>query len=110
MPEYDEAVLQRIARMECDFDAACRMMERQECGTDSALAGCIGRLSAYLSSGAWLADYVRDEQGELPADLKRGVLAQDALYDLLTEVNRRFSTTEYAQKTDRKSDGGSSAI
>ena len=28
-------------------------------------------------------DYEADERGELPPDLKRGVLSQDALYDLL---------------------------
>ena len=30
-------------------------------------------------------DYEADERGELPPDLKRGVLSQDALYDLLEE-------------------------
>ena len=42
-------------------------------------------LNEYLSSGLWLEDYEADERGELPPDLKRGVLSQDALYDLLTE-------------------------
>ena len=40
-------------------------------------------LEAYYSSGAWREDYEADERGELPPDLKRGVLSQDALYDLL---------------------------
>lgn len=40
-------------------------------------------LDAYYTSGEWLEDYTADENGELPPDLKRGVLAQDALYDLL---------------------------
>lgn len=42
-------------------------------------------LDDYYTSGQWLADYEADEQGLLPHDLKRGVLSQDALYDLLTE-------------------------
>jgi hypothetical protein len=40
-------------------------------------------LENYYTSGEWLEDYEADERGELPADLKRGVLSQDALYDLL---------------------------
>ena len=40
-------------------------------------------LEAYCTSGEWLEDYTADEAGELPPDLKRGVLSQDALYDLL---------------------------
>jgi hypothetical protein len=42
-------------------------------------------LDAYYSSGEWREDYEADERGELPPDLKRGVLAQDALYDLLED-------------------------
>ena len=42
-------------------------------------------LEAYYSSGEWLEDYEADERGEFPPDLKRGVLAQDALYDLLED-------------------------
>lgn len=40
-------------------------------------------LSDYLSGGLWLADYEADERGEIPGHIKRGVLSQDALYDLL---------------------------
>lgn len=40
-------------------------------------------LNTYYTSGQWREDYEADERGELPPDLKRGVLSQDALYDLL---------------------------
>ena len=42
-------------------------------------------LEAYYTSGQWREDYEADENGELPPDLKRGVLSQDGLYDLLEE-------------------------
>ena len=45
-------------------------------------------LEAYYTSGAWREDYEADERGELPPDLKRGVLSQDALYDLLEELDK----------------------
>lgn len=40
-------------------------------------------LETYYTSGQWSDDYEADERGELPPDLKRGVLSQDGLYDLL---------------------------
>ena len=40
-------------------------------------------LDAYYTSGEWREDYEADERGEFPPDLKRGVLSQDALFDLL---------------------------
>ena len=43
-------------------------------------------LTRYLESGQWLRDYELDEQGLLPAGLKRGVLSQDALFDFLERI------------------------
>ena len=42
-------------------------------------------LDVYYTSGEWREDYEADERGEIPPDMKRGVLSQDALYDLLEE-------------------------
>lgn len=42
-------------------------------------------------AGQWKEDYESDERGELPPDLKRGVLSQDALYDLLGEKHQSLS-------------------
>ena len=43
------------------------------------------KLSDYYGGDLWMQDYEDDEAGKLPRDLKRGVLSQDAVYDLLTE-------------------------
>jgi len=48
-------------------------------------APCFLQLSEYMESGQWLRDYEADEKGLLSRDMPRGVLAQDALYDLLEE-------------------------
>ena len=45
-------------------------------------------LASYYESGDWLKDYEADEAGQLPENLKRGVLSQDGLYDLLAEHDR----------------------
>ena len=42
-----------------------------------------------MDSGLWLEDYAADERGELPAELKRGVLSQDGLYELLGEIEKK---------------------
>ena len=46
-------------------------------------------LKEYMDSGLWLSDYEADERGELPPELKRGVLSQDGLYELLQEVENK---------------------
>ncbi|ORX83385.1 hypothetical protein BCR32DRAFT_267041 [Anaeromyces robustus] len=41
-------------------------------------------LSEYYSN-EWKKDFVADEEGEIPKDLKRGVLGEDTLYDLFCD-------------------------
>ena len=48
-------------------------------------------LSDYYGSVEWRKDFEDDEQGALPKDLPRGVLSEDAVYDLLTD-NRELLT------------------
>ena len=40
-------------------------------------------LDNYLQSKEWIQDFESDENNELPKDLKRGVLGEDYLYDLI---------------------------
>jgi len=46
----------------------------------------IATLREYEESGQWLQDYEADERGELPRDLKRGVLSQDGLDEVFEDV------------------------
>ena len=46
----------------------------------------IDRLTDYLDSGAWREDFEADEAGLVPVELKRGVLSEDALYNLLGDI------------------------
>jgi len=43
----------------------------------------IHRLSKYYGSDQWYDDRAVDDAGKLPADLKRGVLTEDLIYDVL---------------------------
>lgn len=75
----DEAI-NRIRRMEAVFDAL---------RGDPTRGDLLAELTAYYEDGQWLRDYELDEQGLLPRDLKRGVLAQDTVYDFLEELQCR---------------------
>ena len=40
-------------------------------------------LESYYTSGDWLADFEADEAGLLPREMRRGVLSEDGLNDLI---------------------------
>ena len=48
----------------------------------------LSTLEAYYTSSAWRTDFEADEAGLLPPDLKRGVLSEDGIYNLLEEYKR----------------------
>ena len=75
----------RISRMEALFDRLSSALrdDPKRIAEDAELRAAAGALAAYQTSGDWLRDYELDERGLLPAELKRGVLSQDALYELL---------------------------
>lgn len=41
------------------------------------------QLLDYYENGQWMRDYELDEQGFFPSDLKRGILAEDTIYNFL---------------------------
>ena len=47
----------------------------------------IAALDAYYGSEEWKQDFADDEAGRLPADLKRGVLSEDGIWNLLSDVS-----------------------
>lgn len=49
------------------------------------LALALSTLEAYYTSPAWRTDFEADEAGHLPPDLKRGVLSEDGIYNLLED-------------------------
>ena len=84
----NEFNLQRIAAMEAAFDrteAAVRAL-MQALDEYETVKVDIDRLTDYLESGAWREDFEMDEAGVVPTDLKRGVLSEDALYNLLGDI------------------------
>ena len=54
------------------------------------------KLADYYGSRKWMDDYEADEAGKLPGDLKRGVLSEDAVYDLLTDHSELMARMQRA--------------
>ncbi len=81
-----EERIERIRRME----DILRRGEEMAARLDEALTAYeamrpeLQALDAYYGSFDWRADLAADEAGELPAELRRGVLSEDEAYDLLT--------------------------
>lgn len=54
-------------------------------------------LDAYYGSELWRQDFADDEAGLLPRDLRRGVLSEDGIWNVLTDwrrLNGCFPTDE----------------
>lgn len=85
--ELNSAV-RRISEMELRFDT---LENAFKINPDAAREGWFKSqlqiLLQYYEGGQWLRDFNLDEQGLLPADLKRGVLSEDAVYNFLIELN-----------------------
>ena len=82
--------IERIRRMERYLDESMTAIQRLNSALDeyASVREKLHSLAGYYDSGTWREDYEADERGELPPDMKRGVLPQDALYDLLEGIGR----------------------
>lgn len=84
-------LIMRVQQMEQYMDEVALVLKSnpKKLKEDGEFSRKVATLMDYLNSGQWLADYEADERGELPADLKRGVLSQDGLYNLICEIEER---------------------
>ena len=69
-------IIERITCMEALFD---RALEERVIPQE---------LTDYYFGGQWLLDYQADERGELPKELKRGVLSEDGVWNLIAELEQ----------------------
>ena len=83
-----EEVIARIKWMEQCMDEISEALKKcpESIMKNKEIRLKIIELENYQESGQWLLDYECDERGELPADLKRGILSEDMLYNLLCDV------------------------
>ena len=87
-----EENIQRIREMESILSKAAEKMDALEraIAEYEAFQPEIGKLEAYYTGREWKEDLALDEAGELPADLRRGVLSEDGIWNAL-ERNRELA-------------------
>ena len=83
-----KGLIERVSLMEARYDEVTRMLAALEEAIDGYedFRGELDALRDYMDSGAWQKDYEADEAGRIPKGIKRGVLSQDGLYDLLQDA------------------------
>ena len=81
MNTNDNIRIERICEMERSYDKVSDALKAIEEAKDD-----IARLRQYMDSGLWKEDFEADERGELPRDLKRGVLSEDGIWNLLEDL------------------------
>ena len=88
-----EKQLQRIMYMEQLMEKVSGALELLSKAAEGYLAiqPQLEELTAYYESKLWQEDFDDDSAGKLPAQLKRGVLSEDGVYDLLCEQDRLLS-------------------
>lgn len=84
----DKTVIDRIREMEQYFDlvSGAARKDPESVYSSPDLSDALRALTDYFDSGLWRNDFELDEQGLIPGDIKRGVLSEDGLYNLLMEI------------------------
>lgn len=90
---------ERITMMERCLNRASQAVIKLSAALDEyeAAQKAVQELSAYYGSDTWKQDLEDDRQGLLPQDLKRGVLSEDGIWNLLEdcrELNTRLAETK----------------
>lgn len=79
--------LRRIRKMERHLVRAASALKRLSSALDKyeEAKADIAALASYYGSDEWKQDFAADEAGLLPKDLKRGVLSEDGIWNLLED-------------------------
>ena len=77
--------LERIQQMEQLLDLVIEARKEQNINEEESakIQEAIRILAEYYESNEWKQDFADDEAGLLPKDLKRGVLSEDGIWNVL---------------------------
>ena len=67
------------------FNNALAAIKDESAASSKAIKEDVAELSKYYGSELWKLDFAADEAGNLPPDLKRGVLSEDGIWNLLSD-------------------------
>ena len=89
MKNADNEQIKRIKKYERIYDRALSSLKRYNEAEErlERLMPDIKELISYYEGDEWKADFDDDERGKLPPDLKRGVLSEDGVYNMIEELD-----------------------
>lgn len=84
----DNELIQRVREMEERYNRVRKAVDAIQCSLDAYLdvQEDIHILDSYEDSGRWLKDFEADENGKIPAEIPRGFLSEDGLYNLMADI------------------------
>ena len=77
--------ISRVRAMEALFDKL-NGADPHAVTTTPSLRTYYRHLLHYYENGQWMQDFLLEEKGYFPKNLKRGILSEDAVYDLICRV------------------------
>ena len=82
--------IERIKQMEACLERASVAVKELSAALEQydEAREAIEKLDKYLGSKQWKQDCKADEEGKLPKDLKRGVLSEDGIWNVLEESRK----------------------
>lgn len=85
--QWNMEQIERIRQMEGLFDWASETMKKSHWTFNeyATLKKSMAILSNYYTSEEWKQDYADEEAGKFPKDLKRGILSEDGIWNLLCD-------------------------
>ena len=88
-----EEQLRRIAHFEALLQALQELVAKPEASAAelSAAREAVGALGQYYGSADWKLDLAADEAGQLPKELRRGVLSEDGIFNALENYRERMA-------------------
>jgi len=86
--------IERIKWMEQRYNNALATIKDGAAVSLKAVKEEVAELSKYYGSELWKQDFAADEAGKLPPDLKRGVLSEDGIWNLLSDYREMQKTKQ----------------
>ena len=88
--------IERIKAMEQHLNRVSQAVMKLSAALDEYAEAQVAlhELKAYYNSDEWKRDFADDEAGLIPKDLKRGVLSEDAIWNVLEDSRNLNSRME----------------
>ena len=94
--------IQRITQMEDYLNQSAAVVNALAQALEDYLAiqPQLQALSDYYGSSQWYDDLADDEAGRLPSELRRGVLSEDGIYNMLMDHQQLLTSLKHLLGSD----------